>query len=889
MARKKKQNKFKVLESLNDDSQPSSTKATDRNSTSFPVSSLEPTVTNSPNFLTIPSENITPAILSNPVIPPSETDSYATRWKRLIFMELKASLDEFNKRYESRRKNEFIVDINVGTSNGIGRCDCAISLAENVKVRTKSVVMEDVDDEFEGLRETVKSNSDDVIPPRELKYTLLRIPLYWIYVMSIDPSAEEYPCVAEALILDLNFKPVSLKQAQKKNPDTVPETDFEGFDAMLVEDENEESTLNLDESEESCLGFITPKLTPVQILLSQKHPATLSESFSTYIYRNYAVQQYTNQPFSNLRTAIESGVAMDGREDTFLPVSEDVSTKLNESQKSILINLKSCLDYVQGPPGTGKSTFITELVRLRIPSPHRVLVCTTTNKAIDSLAEKFDKCGFSDVLLAFGSENRLGEHTKRFLYKYKLENHHTFKTLRSVCGSLEVLLLKVQRKVSGIESKYAEEPAFGKKKKGKPDYSDFHIRRVLDDLGPMLLSIETLADRFPLPKIPSLHEAFTTLGKLWIYLESLKKTSPVTRELLNYLNPTFSLIKDVEPQLQDALKRDILESARIIVCTAATAVKLPMRFDSLVEEEQEQKLFDGDVDIEDESYDLIRQKLKDFTLESTSSSEGKKKEKRSLNIDFPYVILDEAGAMLEPDVIGCIIHKCRSLIVVGDPKQLPPFSVWDEGRKYNYNTTILSRLIANENQSEIGKNCLTIQYRMHSKICRLVSNLYYKGKVVTDPDTAKFRRRQKALVHYDIATGEKKRGTSYFNELEAEKIVEIVKRERNENYHENIIVITFYKAQMYCIMEKLMEEGLIGNESGFGGTVEVMTVDSSQGREADIVLLSCVRNAELGFTANRKRMNVAISRAKEILYIVGCGRLLNSDRDWRMVLDYCKR
>jgi superfamily I DNA and/or RNA helicase len=78
-------------------------------------------------------------------------------------------------------------------------------------------------------------------------------------------------------------------------------------------------------------------------------------------------------------------------------------------------------------------------------------------------------------------------------------------------------------------------------------------------------------------------------------------------------------------------------------------------------------------------------------------------------------------------------------------------------------------------------------------------------------------------------------------------------------------VISFHKPQMFAIRQQLEVVGLMRS-----GLVDVITVDSMQGREADVVVLSCVRTGDnIGFLKDHKRLNVALSRAKEILYIVG--------------------
>ena len=95
-------------------------------------------------------------------------------------------------------------------------------------------------------------------------------------------------------------------------------------------------------------------------------------------------------------------------------------------------------------------------------------------------------------------------------------------------------------------------------------------------------------------------------------------------------------------------------------------------------------------------------------------------------------------------------------------------------------------------------------------------------------------------------------------------------------------MIAFHRPQMFAIRDALRKQELLEE-----GQVDVLTVDSMQGREADVVILSCVRNGKsIGFLGERKRLNVAISRAREMLYIVGDWATLSEHGSlaWKRVL-----
>ena len=131
----------------------------------------------------------------------------------------------------------------------------------------------------------------------------------------------------------------------------------------------------------------------------------------------------------------------------------------------------------------------------------------------------------------------------------------------------------------------------------------------------------------------------------------------------------------------------------------------------------------------------------------------------------------------------------------------------------------------------------------------------------------------KAYVFLDVRGQEcQAAGGSYYNEIEARTIAEVIKSIRRKtkfekhstpwDSSEKIRIITFYQAQVHCLRRYLRQSGI--------DNVLVATVDSSQGCEADIIVLSFVRsNQRAGFLQDDRRMNVALTRAKYQLICVG--------------------
>ena len=91
-------------------------------------------------------------------------------------------------------------------------------------------------------------------------------------------------------------------------------------------------------------------------------------------------------------------------------------------------------------------------------------------------------------------------------------------------------------------------------------------------------------------------------------------------------------------------------------------------------------------------------------------------------------------------------------------------------------------------------------------------------------------------------------------------------------------VISLYAAQCWSLQRRIIDP-----------KVQISTVDAFQGNEKDLIILSTVRSQSIGFSSDPKRLNVAITRAKGQLIIIGNQRLLESNALWRTILDYIQR
>ncbi|NWS10094.1 SETX helicase, partial [Pachyramphus minor] len=273
---------------------------------------------------------------------------------------------------------------------------------------------------------------------------------------------------------------------------------------------------------------------------------------------------------------------------------------------------------------------------------------------------------------------------------------------------------------------------------------------------------------------------------------------------------------------------------------------------------------------------------------------------------FSCVIVDEAGQSCEVETLIPLIHRCNKLVLVGDPKQLPPTVKSVKAQQYGYDQSLmarLQRLLEEQVQRNVLRSLpvvqLTVQYRMHPDICLFPSNYVY-GKTLKTAKAIEENRCSsdwpfQPYLIFDVADGHEERDSdSYSNPREVKLVMELIKtikEKRKDLGVRRIGIITPYSAQKKRIQGQL-DSVFRNNSPG-----EVDTVDAFQGREKDCIIVSCVRASSsegfvssLRFLASLQRLNVTITRARFSLFILGRLQTLMEDKNWNhLIQDAQKR
>lgn len=247
---------------------------------------------------------------------------------------------------------------------------------------------------------------------------------------------------------------------------------------------------------------------------------------------------------------------------------------------------------------------------------------------------------------------------------------------------------------------------------------------------------------------------------------------------------------------------------------------------------------------------------------------------------YDWVIIDEAARATAPELLIPLV-KGKKAILVGDHKQLPPI-VSSDSDEYSLDKGKLEQSLFENLYNKMGtdvKRTLTTQFRMHPAISNMINDLFYFEEKITtyiDKKSYPLEKYYKPITWVDTGVLEKseehKKSTSYINYAEADMIVkqleELDTRAKKLNKKYNVGIISGYGAQTELISNNI-KEFLVKFENL---EIDVNNVDAFQGSEKDIIFYSVVRsnnNRNIGFLKDERRLNVALSRAKEQLFIVG--------------------
>ncbi len=534
-------------------------------------------------------------------------------------------------------------------------------------------------------------------------------------------------------------------------------------------------------------------------------------------------------------------------------------------EKAVAEALTNQISIIEGPPGTGKTQTILNILANLVMDGQSVAIVSNNNTAITNVFEKLDTeelSFFSAVLGNKENKDSFFENQNEIYPKYKTID---IKTIEKYTQEIKKSMSKIQEMLKNknnlatlsleledlkIEKKYFME-LYATRKIQSEDYKNFNNYQVSK-----ILSLWADIEEFQRDnKEINLFFKIKSIFKYRIFTFSFYN-HPLD-DIIVFLQNCFYMIKEAELISTIQNLETILSKFNFDKELSEHRKKSMIVFKSYLSKKYNlkdtRKRFSNDVlwrGFEEfiQEYPVIFS-----TTHSLRSSTGP-------NFLYDYLIIDEASQV---DILsGSLALSCaKNVVVVGDLKQLPHI-VKSESLKsindifknhtlhssYNYeNSLLLSTSMLFKN---IPKILLKEHYRCNPKIIDFCNKKFYNNELVI---LSKSKTKDPPLSLYTTSSGNHARGT--YNQRQ----IDVIKNEILPNLESNNIgIISPFRKQVSKLSSDISDSL----------NIEIDTVHKYQGREKDIVIITTVVNKENEFADNENLLNVAISRAKDKLFIV---------------------
>ncbi|XP_011091752.2 uncharacterized protein LOC105172113 [Sesamum indicum] len=590
-------------------------------------------------------------------------------------------------------------------------------------------------------------------------------------------------------------------------------------------------------------------------------------------------------------------------------------SNLNDSQIEAILasisktecNHKSSVELIWGPPGTGKTTTLSILLYILLKMNVRTLICAPTNVAIKNLAsrlmalvrnsveaeyeKRFLPCPLGDMLI-FGNKDRLevGSDVEEIFLDYRLERlSHCLVPLTGWKHCVATMLNFLEDCVSQYQI-YMDNALIQAKESLEDDVQqstksilEFARDRFAHIATPLRSCMSTFL--IHLPRSCILEHNFQRIVQLMSLLDSMEiclfEDSSMTSEELENIFLEQQMISSKSFVDTSSLMYTRSQCLSILRSLQASLAKLSLPVVTNIASTTE----------------FCFQKAS--LIFCTTSSSYKL---HSFDVEpFKLLVIDEAAQVKECEsIIALQIRDVRHAVLVGDEWQLPAMVNSKISEEAGFGRSLFERL------GSLGhcKRLLNMQYRMHPFISCFPNSRFYLNQILDAPmvQSASYKRcylEGKMFGPYsfiDIRCGREELddyGRSRRNMFEVAVIVKLVQKLFKAWNHSkeklSIGLISPYAAQVVAIRGKLHQT--FQNHEKF--KVKVKSIDGFQGGEEDIIIISTVRSnngGSIGFLSSPQRTNVALTRARHCLWILGNERTLSqADSVWEALINDAKQ
>ncbi len=544
---------------------------------------------------------------------------------------------------------------------------------------------------------------------------------------------------------------------------------------------------------------------------------------------------------------------------------------------------------VKRPPGTGKTRLIEEFIVQYLArfSNHRILLSSQTHVALDNVLERVLKRHPTLDIVRIGrtDDRRISEASRPLLLEYKVErwaekvkaDAEAFLQRWAVAHNLNKeeadTAIVAERLIKAITLREALEIEQVEAERSAADISDRREKR-LQETG----SNES-------PRLDRETAQVTTrLAELSTSLQNARRVEQDLRARLSRF-PVYG--KD----LSDKDASEIREWIEVLLGKGDNGSK----YKELVELQEEWLIRVG------RSPDFFAAALSTAKIVAGTCI-GLAGVRGFADVSYDICVLDEASKATATEAL-VPMSRSRRWILVGDPHQLPPFldtafaREFEEVKELEVRETLLDRFLRLLPRHAVAE--LTLQHRMVQGIGDLISSCFYNGALRSARTTPEisfaplFRMPVTWLTTSEAGEhSERQRGQSFENPLECRAIRDVLNRINfvlsTRKRRCQVAVMAGYVAQVKALGEFLRDH--LHQWSAIDLTCN--TVDSLQGQEADVCLYSVTRSntyGDLGFLREKPRLNVALSRARDLLVIVGDSEFCKNaegENPFRPVIQY---
>ncbi len=594
-----------------------------------------------------------------------------------------------------------------------------------------------------------------------------------------------------------------------------------------------------------------------------------------------AVEKFKAQetPSSRLRELL-TGASEGSVELSFGQVANFFDKSLDDAKKSVVSRFAAGADLIvtHGPPGTGKTKLIVELVRQAIKSNSecRILLASQTHVALDNALERLlgSDSNISCVRIGSGSKDA---------------------DARVASSSLDQRCAELRAHVTLSARQFIEERAAALHIDGKEVELGLY---VLDLIGAMTEFLRTESALADLKKeIEAVAADFSDETPASTSERSARNIR--ARVLEGELERVNAELVVTRAEVS-AARQKLVTLGKDGADLAKLAIEELREWSQLLLGDESRRAL-GELMQLSENWRLRFGQSDDFKAAIISSSSvvagtcvGFCREEAALRTIFDLCIIDEAGKATTTELLVPLAQSRRA-VLLGDHHQLP--AVLDYSMKssalrerFGLSEQQLDEQLFEKLTKDLADGCkasLTVQYRMRGEIGRLVSDCFYDGKLEEDESLRVRVVPDLSLAGLDTAVTwidpypraasnfeEKKRGSSYENAREAQAIIALLNRllfvfQKNLSGEKwpSIGVISGYSPQVNLIRNAIRKEPSLDKLN-----VDCVSVHSFQGREVDICIYSVTRKnpkRKIGMLKDWRHLNVALSRAKNFLVIVG--------------------